>query len=77
MLKKMTFAERLVIARNQIGLTQEKLAQLSEIPITSICKFETGEIKPSLSNFRKLALALRVSADYLLDIDIANLWEFG
>jgi transcriptional regulator with XRE-family HTH domain len=70
----MTFPEKLVIARKQIGLTQDELAKLSGIPNTSICKFETGEREPSLSSFKKIVLALRVSADYLLDINLADLW---
>jgi transcriptional regulator with XRE-family HTH domain len=70
----MTLSERLVFARKQIGMTQEKLAKSTGIQIAQICKFETGKRSPDISNFRKIAIALRVSADYLLEIDIKELW---
>ncbi|MDR0472175.1 MAG: helix-turn-helix domain-containing protein [Treponema sp.] len=73
----MAFSERLVTARKQTGLTQAGLARLAGISNTSVCKFETGERKPSLQSFRAMAVALRVSADYLLDIDIKKLWGTG
>jgi transcriptional regulator with XRE-family HTH domain len=73
----MTFPEKLKIARTMMGLTQQELAKISGMPHSSIAQFETGAREPSLSSFRKLVVALRVPADYLLDIDIAELWRFG
>jgi len=70
----MTFAERLVTARKKMGLTQMELAALAGMPTSSIGQFETGARGPSLQSFRKLVLALKVSADYFLDVDIASLW---
>jgi transcriptional regulator with XRE-family HTH domain len=70
----MTFPEKLVTARKMMGMTQAELAKMAGLKNTSISKFENGEREPSLSNFRKIATALRVSADYLLDIDIKELW---
>ena len=66
---KGTFAERLRFAREALrGLTQEKLAERSGLPPTSISHFENpqGTRKPSFDNLRRLAKALEVSTDYLL-----------
>jgi DNA-binding XRE family transcriptional regulator len=57
-----------------VGITQAELGKLSGIPITSVCTFETGRRTPSLESFRRLCVALGVSADYLLGINIAELW---
>jgi transcriptional regulator with XRE-family HTH domain len=70
----MTFGERLVYAREKMGMTQAEVSQRSGIYETSICKFEKGEREPSLHNIRQLCLALKVSADYLLDINLKKLW---
>jgi transcriptional regulator with XRE-family HTH domain len=70
----MTFSERLVFARNRIGITQKELGELTGLTEIIIRFFEDGKIEPESSNLRKIAIALRVSADYLLDIDIKELW---
>jgi transcriptional regulator with XRE-family HTH domain len=66
----MTLSERLVIARKRIGLTREELAKETGFTYLTIHAFEIGQKIPDLYEFRRIALALRVSADYLLDIDI-------
>ena len=71
----MTFGERLKTARKKMGMKQEELASLAGMSEAAICKIEKGAREPSLQSFRKIVLALRVSADYLLDVDIAGLWE--
>jgi transcriptional regulator with XRE-family HTH domain len=71
----MNFGERLKFVREKMGITQAQLSKLSKIQLSQINKFEAGFTEPSLHNFRKLVLGLRVSADYLLDIDIKKLWE--
>lgn len=50
------------------GLTQQELAKLSEITQQSISKYERGIRSPESESLKKLALALRVSADDLLGI---------
>jgi len=49
-------------------LTQDKLARLADIPYTSITKIETGVIKkPSVQAVAKIAKALGVSIDVLIE----------
>jgi len=74
---RMDFGERLKFAREKIGITQQELAKISKIQLSQISKFENSIVEPSLHNFRKLVLGLRVSADYLLDINIKELWQGG
>ncbi|MDR0472321.1 MAG: helix-turn-helix domain-containing protein [Treponema sp.] len=63
------FGKRLRFARNDRGWSQERLAELAEIPNTSVAHFESGDRKPSYDNLRKLTLVLDISADYLLGIE--------
>jgi transcriptional regulator with XRE-family HTH domain len=60
------FRSRLKETRKQRKLTQQQLADLTSIPVTSIAHFESGSRKPSLENFYKLIVVLNVSADYIL-----------
>lgn len=62
-------------ARERMGLTQEELAKRSKVQLSQISKFENGYVEPSLHNFKKIVIGLRISADFLLDIDIKELWE--
>jgi transcriptional regulator with XRE-family HTH domain len=47
-------------------MTQGDLATRASLPVSAISHFEIGDRKPSLDNFRRLADALNVTADYLL-----------
>ena len=61
------FQERLRLVREQIRrMSQVELARVTGLPSTSIAHFERGTRKPSYESLRKLAIALNVSADYLL-----------
>ena len=71
----MNFGERLRFARERMGLTQEELAKRSRVQLSQISKFENGYVEPSLHNFRKIVTGLRISADFLLDVDIKKYWE--
>ena len=62
------FGQRLKFARIDKGWTQEQLAEMVEIPNTSIAHFEAGSRKPAYDNIRKLSIVLDISADYLLGI---------
>ena len=70
----MNFSERLKFARKKIGITQAELAKRSKMQLSQIAKFESGVREPSLQNFKKIVLGLRVSADFLLDINIKDLY---
>jgi transcriptional regulator with XRE-family HTH domain len=70
----MTFCERLKYARKKMCMTQGDLAKHTGLDGAQICKYEKGGDFPSLENFRKICIALCVSADYLLDINLSKLW---
>ncbi|MBN2619355.1 MAG: helix-turn-helix transcriptional regulator [Spirochaetales bacterium] len=54
--------------RKEKKLTQQELSQLSGVPQQSISRYEKGSRNADSENLKKLALALRVSADDLLGI---------
>ena len=61
------FKDRLRTARDELrGMSQVELAQVANLPPSSIAHFEGGTRKPSFDNLRKLATALNVTTDYLL-----------
>jgi len=60
--------ERLKKARKSRDLSQSDLAKLSRLVPSSISHFESGRREPSLTNFKKLCVALECSADELLGI---------
>lgn len=62
----MNFAQRLLKLRKHKGLTQQALADLAELHVVQVRRYETEASQPSLEAIRKLAIALRVSADQLL-----------
>ena len=63
-----SLSRRLVEAREALRWTQDDLARAAGMQCTAISHFETDNRTPSLSNFVKLAKALRVSADWLLGL---------
>jgi transcriptional regulator with XRE-family HTH domain len=63
---EMAFAERLVELRKQQGLTQQALADRTDIHVTLIRRYEAGKTQPSLDPLKRIAIALSVSADQLL-----------
>jgi transcriptional regulator with XRE-family HTH domain len=63
---ELDFHERLAALRKERGLTQLALAELVEMHISQIRRYESGQSQPTLDAIRKLARALSVSADMLL-----------
>ena len=56
--------------REALKLTQVELAEIAHMPQFHISRIETGDIKDVKGDtIRRLARALRVSADWLLEID--------
>lgn len=54
--------------RKQKGLSQERLARLADVANNTIIKIESGENKnPTLETLRKVAKALDVSVDELIN----------
>src|SRR6516162_7147492 len=63
---ELRFHERLVSLRKERGLTQQALAEMVEMHISQIRRYESGQSQPTLDAIRKLAVALSVTADMLL-----------
>jgi transcriptional regulator with XRE-family HTH domain len=61
------FAQRLRELRKQKGLSQTHLGQLADLHYTHIGRFERGTSRPSGDTLKRLADALGVTSDYLLD----------
>lgn len=51
-------AERIAMLRNERGLTQEELANQSELDVRTIQRIEKGEVKPYFSTLKLLSKAL-------------------
>jgi transcriptional regulator with XRE-family HTH domain len=62
----MRFGERLSIVRKERGITQQVLADAVGVHVTQLRRYEAGTSQPTVEVLRKLALALRTSADALL-----------
>lgn len=52
--------------RKRKGLTQTRLAELSNVHRVSISLYESGKAKPNVDSLKRLAAALNVSTDELL-----------
>jgi transcriptional regulator with XRE-family HTH domain len=61
------FAQRLRTLRKQKGLSQTELGQLADLHYTHIGRFERGASRPSGDTLKRLADALDVTSDYLLE----------
>ena len=61
------FGTRLREAREDLGLTQEEVAQRSGVHATEISRMEAGKRDPQISTLRRLARALEVEPGQLVD----------
>ena len=66
------FKTRLKIARNNINLSQNRLAEQLGITKQEVSVWERGLAKPSLDTFNNLVAVLGVTADYLLGNEYEN-----
>lgn len=62
-----TIGERIVLLRKQRGWSQSELAKAVEASREAIGKYERGEASPSVETAKKIADALEVTLDYLVD----------
>ena len=62
----MLFSKQLLSFRKKRGYTQQMLADKIGIHVTQIKRYEAGSAQPTLEVFRKIVLALNVSADVML-----------
>ncbi len=65
---KETFGERLKDLRAEKGLTQVALASELNIDKSTIAKYETDKIEPSISMLIVIVKYFGVSADYMLGL---------
>lgn len=63
----MTFGENLKSIRQLCRLTQNKLAKKAGLSATAITKYEKGQRLPSAENLSRIASALNLSGDTLLN----------
>jgi len=62
---KKTFGQRIKDLRNKKGISQEKLAEFSELHRTYISSIELGKRNVALENIEKLAKALNCTIEDL------------
>ncbi|MGH9551125.1 MAG: helix-turn-helix domain-containing protein [Terriglobales bacterium] len=53
-----TFGDYVIARRNELGMTQRQLAQVTGIRQAAICEIETGAIDPRLTTMARLLHAL-------------------
>jgi transcriptional regulator with XRE-family HTH domain len=63
---RVTFGAAVRARRQKISLTQERLAELTELDPTYISGIERGRRNPSLKNIVKIAKALKTSVAKLV-----------
>ncbi|MCM1508265.1 MAG: helix-turn-helix domain-containing protein [Ruminococcus flavefaciens] len=62
----MTFGQKVKSLRQELGYTQEELAEKVRTTQPYVSRLENGGFNPSMPMIISIAVALRVSADYLL-----------
>lgn len=67
-----TFAEKVLTARSELGMTQGELGEATGVSLRSILDYEKGKKKPRPSTLLKLAKALNVSSRFLTDDECNN-----
>jgi|ERR1019366_9345632 transcriptional regulator with XRE-family HTH domain len=70
---KNAFGKRLTTAREAKTLTKEKLGKVVGVHHSQIGRYEKGDASPSAEVLKKMANALDVSTDYLMNGSTADL----
>lgn len=65
----MTISQRIKLKRKEFSITQEQLANSTELSIDTIKKLETDRVMPSIETLEKLCRIFQCTADYLLGWD--------
>ena len=63
-----SLGNRIRLARERAGYTQEKVAERIGVSRSAVSRWEQGEIEPKVQNLVAIAALLSVSTDYLLGI---------
>lgn len=64
----MLHGDRLKLLREKKGYTHQKLADLLELSISQIWRYESGKTDPTGEILERIARVFNVSADYLLGL---------
>lgn len=62
----MSFPQRLAALRKERGFTQQQMADKIGMHVSQLKRYEAASSQPTIEVFRRIALALNVSADMLL-----------
>ncbi|WP_132927905.1 RstR family transcriptional repressor [Sodalis ligni] len=62
----MSFSDRLTACRKELRFTQQQMADKIGMHVSQYKRYESGSSQPTIDVFRRIALALNVSADMLL-----------
>jgi transcriptional regulator with XRE-family HTH domain len=62
----MSFPQRLAALRKDSGFTQQQMADKIGMHVSQLKRYESGSSQPTIEVFKRIALALNVSADMLL-----------
>jgi transcriptional regulator with XRE-family HTH domain len=62
----MSSPERLAALRKECAFTQQQMAEKISMHVSQLKRYESGSSQPTIEVFRRIALALNVSADMLL-----------
>jgi len=63
------FSERIKILREERGLTQTQLAELTNLSQAAIAKWETGDRTPCLDSLIALSKFFGCSVDYIVGLE--------
>lgn len=66
------FSEKIFSARKLLNLSQKELADLIGVSMRTIVSYETTDARPRMSTLVRLASALHVSREYLLQDQIQD-----
>lgn len=68
----MSLNKRLKDERSKKGLSQQKLAELTETHYSNIGRYERGDAKPSAEVLNRIAQVLEISPDFLINGTLEN-----
>lgn len=67
-----TFPSRLKSLRTKYALTQQEVADKLKLPQSTIAKYETGKLEPSIETLGKIADFYDISLDWLVGTSGGN-----
>ncbi len=63
------FSKKLIECRENLSLTQKALSELTDIPQSTIARWEVNKNQPKAEEIAKLSKFFEVTSDYLLGIE--------